>query len=93
VSINTARRYFLRKSQELDRQWLPSLAGAYRAKQVATPGTPLPAAFPLRQKLAAARYTTIEDLRGATLNELMVFVPVNRRDAQMVLDAIAALAP
>jgi hypothetical protein len=91
MAIKTVRRYFLRKSQELDRRWLPSLAGAYRAKQDATPGTPLPAMFPLFAPLAAARYTTKEDLDGATLEELMTFVELNRRDAQAVLDATAAL--
>ena len=91
MSILSARRYFLRKSQELDLQWLPSLAGAYRAKQAAMPGAPLPATFPMRTKLAAARYTTQEDLRGAELTELIKFVGLNWKDAQTVLSAIAVL--
>jgi hypothetical protein len=91
MAIKTVRRYFLRKSQELDRRWLPSLAGAYRAKQDGVPGIPLPAEFPLAMQLAAVRYTTKEDLDGATLEELMTFVGLNRRDAQAVLDATAAL--
>jgi hypothetical protein len=88
MAIKTVRRYFLRKSQELDRRWLPSLAGAYRAKQDATSGTPLPATFPFYDRLAATRYTTREDLDGATLEELMTFVGLNRREAQAVLDGL-----
>ena len=53
MTIHAVRRYFLRKSQELDRRWLPSLAGAYRAKQDAQPGTALALDFPLRAQLAA----------------------------------------
>jgi hypothetical protein len=91
VPIRSVRRYYLRKSQALDLLWEPSLAGAYRAKQDGVPGTPLPADFPLRLQLSFRRYTTKEDLAGADVAELMNFARLNRRDAQTVLDAVAAL--
>jgi hypothetical protein len=89
--MKTPRRFYLRKSQEFYRRQEEGLAAAYRGLQDLQPGTPLPATFPSFTELAAARYTTKEDLDGASLDELQTFVGLNRREAQVVLDALAAL--
>lgn len=90
--INTPRRFYLRKSQELYRQQEEGLAAAYRAKQDGQPGTALPVSFPHLTELTAARYTTREDLTGASLDELVTFAGLAHRDARAVLDALGVLA-
>jgi len=91
VALNTPRRYFLRKAQFFYEMQLEALAAAYRAKQDAQPGTSLPLDFPSRTKLAAARYTTREDLDGADAPELLRYAQLNMREARAVLTAVAAL--
>lgn len=71
-SVNNARRYYLLKAQ-WHAQTIEGagLAAAFLAKQQAVTGTALPADTPALTQLAAAHYTTIEDLTGATLDELV----------------------
>lgn len=104
-SIRTVRRYYLRKSQELQFRWEEGLAAALRGRLNEYPGTPLPAtysitpgsvvAFPFLAELARANYTCWEDLNGADAAELLKWVHGirNLRDAQQVLAAWAALPP
>lgn len=91
MAYKTARRFFLRKSQDLYFEQLEGLAAAYRAKQDGQPGTPLPVDFPHLGALTAARYTTREDLDGADVLELTRYANLSTRDARAVLTAFAAL--
>jgi hypothetical protein len=91
MPVKTVRRYYLRKSQQLYLMQYEGLAAAYRSKQDGVAGTPLPVAFPFLAKLAAARYTTREDLDGADVAELMNFASLNIKEATTVLKALAAL--
>lgn len=63
------RTYLLRRLRFSD-QGERGLASAYLGKQLAEPGTPLPEAFPAREKLTAAGYVAIEDVQGANEREL-----------------------
>lgn len=91
--LKRPRRYYLRKAQELvARGGDDEAVGlAYFAKQAAQSGAPLPLAFPFRQRLAAAHYTTVEDLDGADEPELMKFVQLSGKQARQVLTALTAL--
>lgn len=64
--------------------------GIWRAKQEAEPGAPLPSDFPYAERLAAAGYTTQEDLDGADEEELRC-LGFQVREAQRILAALAAL--
>lgn len=89
--ILNARRYYLGKRLHAARGPTPGLANVWRAIQEATAGTALAAAFPCATALAAAGYTTREDLAGATVDELVDFAGLTSREAQAVLAALAAL--
>lgn len=91
MAIKTARRHALLKVYaHLARcEW--ELAAVWRSKQDARPGTALAATFPLLTKLAAARYTTKEDLDGADAGELVTNAALSRQEAEAVLRAVAAL--
>jgi hypothetical protein len=91
VALKTARRLYLRKAQFYYDMWEEGLAAVWRAKQDAQPGTPLPTDFPSRSKLAAARYTMVEDIDGADAVELARYAKLNFREARAVLTALAAL--
>jgi len=84
-----ARRVYLLKRQESKRQF-EGLASVWQEKQEREPGQPLPGSFPSLTKLAAAGYTTIEDLDGADEIELRR-VGFTRSEASAVLSALAKL--
>ncbi len=88
--LKSPRRYYLlhRRDALLSNQL--GLAGVWRANQEAQPGTPLPQAFPRLEQLAAAGYTTKEDLDGADVVELRD-AGLSPRDATTVLAAMAKL--
>jgi len=88
--VGSARRYYLLKSQEA-RAGDDALAPAWLGKHDGASGTALPADFPSRASLAAAHYTTREDLTGASVDELATQAGLMRGDAQRVLAALAAL--
>jgi len=69
MSIRSPRRYCLHKRQAAKARE-DGLENGWRAKQEAYPGSPLPADFPSRARLAELGYTTFEDLEGATRGEL-----------------------
>lgn len=69
------------------------LESVWRAKQEAQPGNALPSTFPFLTALTTGGYTTREDLDGADLYELQAIALLAKRDAQVVLDAYAALPP
>lgn len=95
AQVNTVRRYYLLKSQQCFLRWEEGLGAAMLGLLAKFPGQPLPAGFPLLSVLAAAHYTCWEDLDGANVRELLLYVPgiANARDAQTVLTAWAALTP
>jgi hypothetical protein len=70
VSLDRPRRFYLLKRIEAARRLDDALASAWQAKQEAEPGVVLAATFPYRTRLAAAGYTTTEDVSGATTEEL-----------------------
>jgi hypothetical protein len=71
AAVRNPRRYCLLKSRALDANDMRELAAAFRGKQDAITGTPLPGGVPHQAALAAARYTTVEDLDGADVDELV----------------------
>jgi hypothetical protein len=87
------RRYLLLKR----RYWLEmdnrAMEGVFRGLQEAQPGNALPVTFPFRIELAAAGYSTREDLTGADQRELWTMAGLSLRDADAVLTALAALPP
>jgi len=93
MSIPTPRRYYLLKSYIRLRQGEDGLAAFWWGKQASVAGTALPAKFPHEAQLAVARYTTVEDLTGATADELRRNAGLSNRDAQTVIAAAALLIP
>lgn len=91
ADILRPRRYYLLKRRFFtDVDFQPPLAGAYRHKQEAEPGTDLPADFPALSALAQLGYTTVEDLDGANTDELRDH-GLSAKAAQDVIDALAKL--
>lgn len=87
--VKTIRRYYLLKAfAEQDRGAEFDLFSTWWAKQAAVPGTPLSVAFPSYTKLTAARYTTIEDLTGASVGELERRADLTRQQADAVIAAL-----
>lgn len=68
-----------------------SLRDVWHAKQDGEPGVALPAGFPTKDELAAAGYTTVEDIDGADVEELEDYVGISQFQATAVLTALAAL--
>lgn len=85
--IPTARRFYLLLRRNA---WDEGIAAVWRAKQEAQPGTVLPDPFPARASLAAAGYTTVEDLAGATEDEL-INAGLSTHEARTALKAISTL--
>ena len=81
------RRYYLFKRQALIAAGDPASAGIWRGKQEAQPGTPLPATTPHLTKLATLGYEMVEDVDGATQEELES-AGLTRREAAAVLAAL-----
>lgn len=89
AEVKRPRRYYLHKRIQA-RESCDDTELSWRAKQEAEPGTPLPATFPLLSQLAAAGYTTKEDLDGADTTELER-IGLRKYEATSVLSALAAL--
>lgn len=89
--VGTARRYYLLKSFAAHAAGDAALALAWLGKHAGVSGTALPPDFPSREALAAAHYTTREDLTGASVDELATQAGLTRGDALRVIAAPAAL--
>jgi hypothetical protein len=87
VSIERVRRYYLLKRREAARQGDLGLASVWMAKQLAEPGIVLASDFPYRMLLVAVGYSTVEDVDGATTEELQQ-AGLTQREAAAVLAAI-----
>lgn len=88
--VRSYRRYCLLERLAANTREDFSIASVFRAKQEATPGTALPADFPSLALLATAGYSTVEDINGADLEELLCAGLTIKR-AEAVLTALAAL--
>lgn len=88
MGVGTLRRYYRLKAQAAEQRAEEAVASAFEAKRQETAGTPLPADFPHRERLLEAGYETLEDLRGATEDEL-VERGLTRRQAAKVLAALS----
>lgn len=103
--VGSPRRYYLLKAQVAEARDDVGLAAAWRAKHDAAPGRALDASFPSFAELTAsmndggdpnglrgnARYSTVEDLTGATPDELVQFTGINFSAAREVFKALAVL--
>jgi hypothetical protein len=69
------------------------LAAIWQHHQEQQPHTLLPAGFPAKAKLEAAGYTALEDLVGASADELIDWAALSQLEAQAALAAHAALVP
>lgn len=87
--MSSPRRYYLLKRLFCRQQALEE--EVWIAKQAEHPGTDLPASFPFHNQLSSAGYTTVEDLDGASPDELNEFVGLSRRDFDAVTAALAAM--
>lgn len=86
-----ARRYYLLKRFAARDAGESNLALTWRAEQLAQPGTDLPVGFPSKAALEAIGYVAVEDLDGATCEELAEEVGLNERQALAVIAAAEAL--
>lgn len=68
--LGSARRFYLSRRRRALEEDDPN-AAVWQAKQEAEPGTALAPTFPALDELEAAGYTTVEDLTGATEDELL----------------------
>lgn len=89
-TVNSVRRYYLLKAFSARDREERTIEGVWRAKQAEIAGTSLAADFPARAKLVAAGYSTVEDLRGATADELRKRASLSRREAAVALATLEA---
>lgn len=89
--VRSTRRYYLLKSQAARALCETGLELVWLGKQEAEPGTALAADFPSAEALAAAHYTTVEDLTGASAKELVAEARLTTKQANDLLAALAAL--
>lgn len=85
----STRRYYLLKRLAARRDCLEE--GVWLALQNEQSGTALPDDFPYRAELAEAGYSTVQDLDGASPDELSEFANLFSTAAKAVLAALAAL--
>lgn len=86
--INNQRRSYLLQSFEMLAQERMGLVNTLRAQQARLPGTPLPSTLPGRAKLIAAHYAAVEDLDGASVDELRENAGLTRTEASAALAAL-----
>lgn len=91
TAVRSPRRYYLLKRKMAESVGEQPMNNAWRAKQEEQPGTALPVTFPFRTRLVSAGYSAVEDLDGATADELQANTDLNARDAAAVVAAYAAL--
>ncbi len=83
----TQRRYALLKRFYAARVGDTAIEMMWRGSQEAEPGSALPSAFPARTRLVAAGYTAIEDLNGATADELQRNAGLTASEAEAAIAA------
>ena len=90
-AVNTPRRYHLLKGRDLEAFEEQGLAAAFRSRQYRGCGVRLPDNFPELDRLAAARYVTVEDLNGATAAEIAEATGLNLKTCERILTALDQL--
>lgn len=89
TAIIHPRRYFLRKYQKRVRDDTElGIASLYLAKQGLLEGQTYPDYIPYQEKLAAAHYTTLDDIVGADADELVEEAGLTRKEANAVIEII-----
>lgn len=94
ASFVTPRRFYLAKriaARQVDGEF--GLTKVWQHHQEQQPHTLLPDDFPVKAKLVAAGYTALEDLEGASAEELRDWASLSHREAQAALKEYAALVP
>lgn len=91
AEVRCARRYYLLNALTAEATLDEGLASAWRAKQLAQSGTPLPPTFPFAAQLAEIGYLAVEDLDGADANEMEQSTELNPEQIEAVLQALDAL--
>ena len=71
MAISTRRRYYLLRWKYHQSAGNGGLAEGWRGKHLAEPSTPLAADFPGKATLESAGYSAVEDVAGATTDELL----------------------
>ncbi len=87
MSVECVRRFYLLKRLEAARLGEESLESVWMSKQLAEAGTALAATFPSVTTLASAGYVAVEDVDGATVEELQL-AGLSTREADAVLAAL-----
>jgi hypothetical protein len=87
----TLRRLYLKNRKLTAQAGEFAISSLWQYRQEEQAGTPLPDGFPLKTELAAAGYSTREDLEGADADELVEWAAVSSLDAKAILAAYAAL--
>jgi hypothetical protein len=87
MTIERARRAYLLKGQIARRLGDSGMASAWFGKQIEQPGTALAVDFPHKAALEAQGYRAVEDLDGATTEELQA-AGLTSAQAAAVLAAI-----
>lgn len=90
AEFKSTRRYYLLKRIAAKAEG-EATEGVWRHKQEQESGTALPANFPLKATLAAAGYSTEEDLDGADAAELTKNTGLSTQQANAVLAAVEDL--
>ncbi len=88
--VLTPRRYYLLERLAAYAREDFAIGAVFRAKQEAEAATVLPVDFPSRALLVAAGYSTVEDINGADLEELLC-AQLSTKQAETVLTELAAL--
>jgi len=88
MGIGTLRRYRRLKAEAKRKQGEAGLASAFEAKVKEAPCTPLPEDFPGRDALVAAGRGCLEDLKGASLEELTQIKGIGKKTAEKILAAL-----
>lgn len=88
TTVRSYRRYLLLKVQYHTLLCDLELASAFLAKHDATDGTAFPDSVPFQVKLVAAHYTSVEDVFGSDVDELIENTSLTFSEAEAVVHAI-----
>jgi hypothetical protein len=89
--IGSLRRFYLLKRLTA-RDLADGMDGLWRSKQESVTSTPLPLDFPFLTRLAEVGYVAKEDFDiGIDADELIQYVGLSQREADVVIAAHAAL--